>query len=598
MTEEPRTDPAELSKHEQAKQDEPVLRETMCLELAGTADDVPFEIEQLLKPYGIYLEYDRAIRGAARNWIYMLRLGLPGGHRITREQWALLHDLSERFSVHPDGSHSLRLTTRGNIQFHWLKKPALLTVVRELAESNLFSRNACGDNVRNVACCPLSGPDDADTLFDGAAMAADLTRHFRLPDGPYVQVFGLDPDRLQDDQPSFDYGRRLLGRKLKIGLASIRLNSSSGALARDNCVEVRTQDIGLVPLLSRDRVDTVQVFVGGGQGEKRGKPTASMFSLPFARVLPTQVIPVLDAIVGLHRDLCDRSDRNHARLKYVVRDVGLESFFEQVQERSGIRLGAPLVNLQTGPRRLHHGWVPRGTERFAFGLFVENGRVTDHSPNGRIKSLVSELMNRFDVTVSVTPNQDLVFHGLRDGQRGSFGEVLTQFGYGARHGRPYSRLRLNSGACVGLDTCRLAVTESEKFEPALIDELERRGFADVDTSIGITGCERQCFRPATKAIGLVGSGKERYGFKLFGTEDAGHQGVPLEVGGVRWLESVSRDRVADVIEQLLLLHRNAALPDESVGNMFRRLGPRRILMVLARARSVADLVEGWDGGDP
>ena len=83
---------------------------------------------------------------------------------------------------------------------------------------------------------------------------------------------------------------------------------------------------------------------------------------------------------------------------------------------------------------------------------------------------------------------------------------LQKYGYGKRNGKEYSALRLRSGACVGRDTCRLTYTDSEQFEPELVDQLEELGWGDVETSIGITGCERQCFRPSTKAIGLIGTG--------------------------------------------------------------------------------------------
>ena len=80
---------------------------------------------------------------------------------------------------------------------------------------------------------------------------------------------------------------------------------------------------------------------------------------------------------------------------------------------------------------------------------------------------------------------------------------LKRLNYGTRLGQLFSALRLLSGACVGLDTCRLAYTDSERFEPFLIEEL---GWGALTTSIGISGCERQCSKPSTKVISLIGSG--------------------------------------------------------------------------------------------
>src|SRR5919197_2250894 len=92
--------------------------------------------------------------------------------------------------------------------------------------------------------------------------------------------------------------------------------------------------------------------------------------------------------------------------------------------------------------------------------------------------------------------------------------------------RPYSKLRMLSGACVGRDTCRLTYTDSEKFEPYLIDQLEDR-WGDLNESIGVTGCEKQCYRPATKTVGWIGTGFNLYQLTIMGTEDGRHQGGPL-----------------------------------------------------------------------
>jgi sulfite reductase (NADPH) hemoprotein beta-component len=161
----------------------------------------------------------------------------------------------------------------------------------------------------------------------------------------------------------------------------------------------------------------------------------------------------------------------------------------------------------------------------------------------------------------------------------AFEADLAKFGYGKRNGKAYSQLRLLSGACVGRDTCRLTYTDSEKFEPFLIDELEALGWGDLKESIGITGCERQCFRPATKTFGLVGSGMNRYQLKLMATEDAKHQGVPLlsEDGNGIYLRSIPRERVAQVIDVLLKNWKANAKAGEDVGYFHRRIGEAAII---------------------
>ena len=166
-----------------------------------------------------------------------------------------------------------------------------------------------------------------------------------------------------------------------------------------------------------------------------------------------------------------------------------------------------------------------------------------------------------------------------DHSKAAFEADLQKFNFGLRNGKPYSMLRLLSGACVGRDTCRLTYTDSEKFEPLLIDQLEALGWGNLSESIGITGCERQCFRPATKTIGLIGSGFDRYQMKLMGSEDGLHQGLPMLSldGNSIYLKSIPRDRVAQVIDVLLKYWKANAKPNESLGYFNRRIGMEAII---------------------
>ena len=170
---------------------------------------------------------------------------------------------------------------------------------------------------------------------------------------------------------------------------------------------------------------------------------------------------------------------------------------------------------------LHLGWIkqPDNSSRWCYGAFIENGRIIDGSHNGDLKSMVKYLMNNYPhIELFTTPNQHLMFCNIEEGLKELFERDMKMFGYGFRKinsdsnkdsitngkttvSQPYSKLRMLSGACVGRDTCRLTYTDSEKFEPYLIDELEKK-WGYMTESIGVTGCEKQCYRPATKTIGL------------------------------------------------------------------------------------------------
>lgn len=582
------TPETEHNKAETNKRDSNGMRGELAAEFRNDTADLTWEAEQLAKSYGIYLEFNRAKSGRDKDWIYMIRIGLPGGGPISPDTWSLLDDLAETYAVNPEGYASLRLTTRQAIQFHWVRKEGVIPIVKQAAEAGILSLNACGDNVRNVLACPLSAgsPD-----FDALALARELGAYFQLSRAPFVQIFAVDPNALEALPPErFQYGPQLLNRKFKMAVAAVHRHHQTGLLEPDNCVEVRTHDLGIVPRIVDDQVDGFQIFVGGGQGENNGKETASLLAKPFAVTDRAGILPITAAIVAVHQEWGDRKHRHWARLKYLVRAKGVDWLRERVAERLGYMPEPADPTHDPGPRRLHHGWIDNG-ETAHFGAFVENGRLIDNSPNGRLKTMVRALSSKYNTTLLLTANQDIIFSGIPVTSRAAFEADLAHFGYGRRGGKPYSQLRLASGACVGRDTCRLAYTDSEQFEPELIDALEDLGWGHLSESIGITGCERQCFRPGTKTIGLIGSGLNRYTLKLFGAVDARHQGRPLREGDEIYLRSVPRDQVAPLLDTLFRyyeVHRDA---NESLGYFLRRIGDGEIIHYLKVHPRTAKLME-------
>jgi sulfite reductase (NADPH) hemoprotein beta-component len=203
------------------------------------------------------------------------------------------------------------------------------------------------------------------------------------------------------------------------------------------------------------------------------------------------------------------------------------------------------------------------------------------------------MMNKYPTEFMITPNQDALFTNITESAKKDFEADLAQYGFGKRNGKTYSSLRLHSGACVGRDTCRLTYTDSEKFEPELIDELEKMGWGDMKESIGITGCERQCFRPATKTIGLVGSGLNRYQFKLMGDETGQFQGKPLmsSTEEKMYLRSVPREKVTVVIDALFKNYKKNAAKGEGVGAFHRRVGADALIAYLQNNPDTKDLME-------
>ncbi len=553
-----------------------------------SADNVIDETEQIAKSHGVYLEYNRAKTGREKDWMYMIRVSIPGGGSFNREQWRVFDDLSEQYTANLEGKPSLRVTTRQNVQFHWVKKPHVIEIVREIARTGFYTLNGCGDNTRNVMGCPLSG---FSSVYDANAMARKFGEYFRLPAEPHIQVFEIDTSLIHTPDQHFAYGPKLLNRKFKFAFSAVHRDEQTGNWQHDNCVELRTNDVGVMPIVENDKVAAFGVYIGGGQGEKNGKPTFAALGKPFGVFTEAELLKGLDAIVKVHQEWGDRKNRHWARLKYVVNAMGIEWFQQQVKAL-GATFEPPRPDFDPGPRMLHHGWHRQPSNGLlAYGAYIPNGRIIN-APHGNFKSMVRHLMDTFDIELLTTPNQDLLFTNIPPDAKDWFEAEMKKFSYGTCNDKPYTRLRVLSGACVGLDTCRLAYTESEQFEPELLGELEQRGYGDMNESIGITGCERQCFRPATKTIGWVGQGPNLYGLKLGGSEDGRHQGQWLADGKRWYLKQVPRKEVAVVTAALFDYYKdNRASDDEDMGAFHRRMGADAIIEYLKQNLLTAPLME-------
>jgi len=564
------------------------------------ADDIGGAAEQVAKSHGIYLEYNRAKTGKEKDWMYMVRVSVPGGGSFTREHWRAIDAVADEYTQNPEGEASIRVTTRQNLQFHWVKKQNVPDLVRRIAETGFFTLNGCGDNFRNVMACPLSKFSD---IYNANTLAHETAEYFRLPAEAHIEVFEVDMSLIRTPEQHFSYGPRLLNRKFKVAYSAVHRNEQTGELEQDNCVELRTNEIGIAPVLEGEKVVAYMVYIGGGQGEKFGKPTFAGLGKPFGVFTPENLVKGLDSIVSVHQEWGDRKNRHWARMKYVVNEQGIPWFQEQCQAR-GAEFEQPIDGFDPGPRMLHHGWIRQASNgKWAYGAYIENGRLIDNPRsvadggwasghgNGNIKQMTLAMLEKFDgVELMSTPNQDLLFTNIDEAAKDEFEAAMSEYGYGKRNGKAYSTLRVLSGACVGLPTCRLATADSERYEPELIDTLDDMGYGDVEESIGITGCERQCFRPATKTIGWIGQGPERYALKLGGSEDGSTQGQWLSDGENWYLFQTMKDEVPIVVGVLLDWYKANCRNGEKMGSTIRRFGLKAIVEHLKSHPQTSELM--------
>lgn len=555
---------SEPSPVEKIKAESNYLRGVIADELGNSSDAFTKDTAQLVKHHGMYQQDDRDSRArksadgkkSGKAYSLMIRAKIPGG-RLTAAQLLAQIDLCDEL-----GNTTLRLTDRQDIQFHGILKGNIRAAIRRINQVELTTLGACGDVERNVMCCPA--PIRTDRVRDQMQeMAERLSSHLLPRTRAYHEIWLGDPETGQREQVTDPpetiepiYGRNYLPRKFKAAIA----------LPDDNCVDVYANDLGLVAIVRDGEVAAYNVLVGGGMGvTPSNKNTFPALAQALTCVGPDDVLDVATAIVKVYRDFGDRSDRKRARLKYLIADWGLERFRAKVEEYLGRSLPPP----RDEPVRAYHdhlGWHEQGDGRWSYGLNVENGRVMDW-PDRRLKSALREICGALRPGVRLTAQQNVLFTDLTVAQRGALEEILRL--HGVKRSEELSLVRRYSMACVALPTCPLAVAESERVLPGLIDgleaELARLGLEGESFTTRMTGCPNGCSRPYNADVGLVGKTSGKYTIYLGG-----------RVLGDRlaWVyqDLVPLDQIVPTLAPLLLAFKNGRSPGETFGDYCHRLG--------------------------
>lgn len=511
-------DEVKLSPVETIKTASRFLRGTIGEDLANESDQFAKDNTQLLKFHGTYQQDDRDARSkktsegkSQKQYSMMLRTRIPGG-RITPEQLIAHMDICDEL-----GNATLKCTTRQTIQLHGILKSDLRETIQRINKAQLSTIAACGDVNRNVMCCPAPIKDAVheemyrltDALKDHLAPQSRAYYELWLQDdesGEKELVGGGEPEH----EPI--YGPTYLPRKFKIAVA----------LPHDNCVDIYTNDLGFLAIVRDEKVIGYNVLVGGGLGTTpSAKKTFPALAKRLCFITPDRACEVAEAVVKVQRDHGNRADRKTARMKYLIAEKGIEWFRAEVEKY----FGEPLEDCKEDDVHGHDdhmGWHPQGDGKFFYGWNIENGRLHD-GEDRRWKSALREICSTFNVDMRLTAHQSILFTDLNESDRPKIEEIIK------RHSLPLteeiSTVRRWSMACVALPTCSLAVTESERVMPDLMDEfetaLDKLGLEKEAFTVRMTGCPNGCARPYNADIGLVGKTKGKYtvflGGQLLGT---------------------------------------------------------------------------------
>jgi sulfite reductase (ferredoxin) len=505
-----------LSAVEKAKLASNYLRGAVAEELANSEDHFTKEASLVLKHHGMYQQDDRDLRGSrgpdgqklGRIYSLMVRTKIPAG-RLNSAQLLAELDLCDEV-----GNGTLRITNRQDFQLHSVLKRNVKQAIRRINEVHLTTLGGCGDVERNVMCCPAPLHDGIHDQMQ--EMACRLSAHLLPRSRAYHEIWLTDPEsgerQLCDEGAAGReveplYGRTYLPRKFKIAMAP----------PYDNCVDVYTPDLGLLAVIEGGRIIGYNFLVGGSFGATpSNKKTFPALGKRMAFVPTEEVFAVAEAVIKVQRDHGNRSDRSLARMKYLVAAWGLEKFKATVEEYYGRGLADPHpTDVQDVDD--HLGWHEQGDGRWFYGVNVENGRILDRE-GLQLKTALREVCHTYQPGIRLTPQQSILFADIEPQDRGGLEAILRK--HGIKPVEEISTARRWSMACVGLPTCPLTITESERVLPGVIDQLEaeldRMGLGDERFTVRMTGCPNGCARPYNADVGLSGRAVGKYSVYLGG----------------------------------------------------------------------------------
>ena len=564
---------AKPSKLEGLKANSNFLREPLASELLEDTTHFSKDAVQVLKFHGSYQQDNRDNRqkGQEKDYQFMLRTRNPGGF-IPPELYLTLDDLSREY-----GNETLRVTTRQGFQLHGILKKNLKETISRIVHNMGSTLGACGDLNRNVMAPPAPFKDRKEYQYawEYADHIADLLRpqteayyeiwldgekFLSVEEAPEVQAArernGNGTIFHEGEEPI--YGKHYMPRKFKCCVT----------VPGDNSIDVYTHDVSLVVITDEQgELQGFNVLAGGGMGRTHNKEeTFARMADPLGYVDKADVYDILKAIVATQRDYGDRVQRRHGRMKYLLHDWGVEKFRGKVEEY----FGKPLRESKPLPEFKYEdflGWHEQGDGKLFFGLSVENGRVKDDG-NFRLKTALRKIIEQYHIPMRLTANHNIILYEINPEDKPHLEKTLQDHGV-VTNPNDVDQILRYSMACPALPTCGLAITESERALPGVLDRirnlLQKLGMADQEMVIRMTGCPNGCARPYMAELGFVGDTPQTYQLWLGGTPNQTDLARPF-------MDRMPIDQLEDHIEPIFAFYKTKRKKAESFGEFCNRVG--------------------------
>ncbi|KAJ3784367.1 hypothetical protein GGU10DRAFT_357991 [Lentinula aff. detonsa] len=490
---------------------------------------------QLTKFHGIYQQDDRDIRderlaqGVEPAFAFMIRVRMPGGV-CTPEQWLTLDQIADEH-----GSGTFKITTRQTFQFHGVIKRHLKLAIQDINRVLLDTLAACGDVNRNVVCSSI--PTMSKLHAQVHQFAVSVSQHLVPRTTAYHEIW-LDKkmiagEALKDFEPL--YGEFYLPRKFKVAIA----------VPPTNDVDVFANDLGFIAIVDDNgELAGFNVTVGGGMGVTHGnKKTYPRTGDIIGFCTPEQGKFVAEKVMLTQRDNGNRADRKNARVKYTIDRMGLDVFKAEVEKRLGYQL-QPARAFSFDRNVDDFGWSTGEDGRHHFMMFIENGRIQDEAGK-EFKSGLREIAKIHKGAFRLTTNQHLLISDIPTEDLPQIKYLLSKY---KMDNLSHSGLRLSSSACVAFPTCGLAMAESERYLPLLVDKVEKmceeNGLRNDAIVMRMTGCPNGCARPYVAEIAFIGKAPGTYLMLLGG----GFYGQRLNK---IYRETVTEPEILDILRPMI-----------------------------------------------
>jgi sulfite reductase (ferredoxin) len=510
------------------------------------------------KWWGVYTQGDGlGVTGGANGEgkateFFMMRIGLPNG-LLTSDQTRVIGQLTKKYA-----RNLADITTRQNIQLHWLTLGGLVDVVDALTAVGLSPKGACGDVVRNVTGCPLAGLDH-DEILDASPLAVEIAHKLTA-------------------NPEF-YN---LPRKFKISVTGCPLwctypEINDVALTAIKRVVNGAEEIGYT------------LRVGGGLSTE---PHIAV-RIP-AFIKQSEAYSVVEAVVRIFREQTDlRENRTRARIKYLFMRHGwtAESMLEAIEAKLGYQLDPNPASEDIVPAdiyRDHIGITPQKQGRSQSGLSSVGASVLNGRLSGDQLVQLAALAERYgNGQLRATIAQNILIPNVPNANTAALVVELNTLGLNVDVS-PFWRGAI---ACTGTEFCKLAIAETKGFNKWLVAELEERlpGF-DQQIRLHVTGCTNSCGQHWIADIGLEGKKIKKNGalvdaFYFCVGGSVGKYAAPARQLGYR----AAATDVPDAIERMLRGYLSARTEGEDLRHYFSRTDDETLRAQLAG--TVIDPVE-------